>query len=369
MPRMDNVAASDQLVKLLLIGDGKCGKTDFAGMAAADGFNILYMDGDVGAQTIATLPIEARRKIYLMPCGDQLSDSGSLVPTYTGTVKKFISSPTLVWNDSRARLHTALDKDADLENDEFWLIRPSRMDWTSILVLEWTALVNSTMAWAAEEHGVDLAEVDERGKMRSVYQSAGEKLTQYLLMIQRCRMHVIVLSHPAEFVKTKRPDGKTVKETKEGDLKTLWTKMVPKSCSNNHALTMAKYFTDVAWLEPDAMGNRVIDFRIDREKISGGHFNDKFQIRNRDQADKSGFSFADLVKKIGGTVPDRDTGIDHWLTIQTGYEAPGAKKAATLVVPKATTPSNSTVSAPAAVSQVKGLAGLAGLKQRGPAKV
>ena len=115
MPRMDNTAsiAQNQLGKLLLIGDGKIGKTHYAGMAALAGFNVLYMDGDVASQTLATLPDEARKRIYLMKMGDRmLGDTPK--PIMIDTMLSFADSTTFVWNDSeqkRVRINEIEDAD------------------------------------------------------------------------------------------------------------------------------------------------------------------------------------------------------------------------------------------------------------------
>ena len=366
MPRMDNPPAMNQLAKLLLIGDGKCGKTDFAGMAGSYGFNVVYLDGDVGAQTIADLPIEARRNIYLLRCGDSFADNGGIEPNYSLFFKDWISKPQIIWNDTRQRQFSMMDKSQDTEHDEYWILRPARLDHTCVLVIEWTSLAHSAMQWAANESGVDLGEVDERKEMRGVYQAAGEKLTQYLLAIQRAPCHVICLTHPREFVKLTPPPGKTIGNTKEKDMQIAWTKMVPSSSSNNHALSMAKYFTDLAWMQAGLMGKREIDFRIDNQRIGGGHFNDKFEVWNRDKdPQQSGnyFSFKTLVEKLGGTIPGEAAPTDQWLTIQTGYQHT-APKNNTLQAKAATNGSG-----PAKVSLAAPKAGAVNLLARGQSRL
>src|ERR1044072_7409814 len=159
--------------------------------------------------------------------------------------------------------------------------------------------------------------------MRAVYQAAGEKLTYYLEMIRSAPCHVIVISHPREFVKREHPPGKSARQVKEVDLKVLWTKMVPASSSNNHAFGMAKYFTDIAWIEVDAMGTYRVDYRPTPERLSGSHINKILDTRTE-------WSFGNLVKAIGGTLPEQ-VPPDHssWLTIHSeGYKVPDGKKPA-----------------------------------------
>jgi len=364
---MDKPLAGNQLAKLLLIAEGKAGKTDFAAMAAAEGFNVLYLDGDVASQTVASLPLDAKQRIYLLKCGDAFGEGGGIEPNYAHFFKDWISKPMIIWNDSRQRLYSIIDSDKN-EEDEFWLLRPARMDHTCVLVIEYTRLAHSAMQWAANQAGVDLGEVDERKDMRGIYQAAGEKLTQYLLAIQRAPCHVICLTHPKEYVKLTPPTGKTIGNTKEKDMVVAFTKLVPTSSSNNHAFGMSGNFTDVAWMITSVTGDREIDFRIDANKICGGHFNAKFKVANRDKNEKpgSGFTFGTLVRKLGGTVPGKEGApINHWLTIQTGYEPPKKITPKALVVPRKAD------SSPAAPKKVEGtgmsvLAGLK-LKQTGPA--
>lgn len=369
MPRMDQAAPKNQLAKLLLIGEGKCGKTDLAGMAGADGFNVLYLDGDVGAQTIAGLPTQAKQNIYLLNVSDRYTDSGGIETFFAQFFKAWTTKKHIVWNDSHQRPYSVIADGQVNETDEFWTLRPARMDHNTVLAIDsWSSLSQSCMQWAANEYGVDLGEVgDDRKDMRKVYQAAGEKLTQFLLAIQNAPCHVIVLAHPQEFVKTKKPEGKTIRGMAEGDLKVLWTKMVPKSSSNNHALSMAKYFTDVAWLEP-TLTSRFIDFRVDNEKISGGHFNAKLEIGDRDKK-TTGFTFAELVRKIGGTIPTEPQAIDSWLTIQTGYEQVGAKKVVLEVKPGVKVQTAAvTQNPPPNKAPAKGMLNLGALKSTVPAQ-
>jgi hypothetical protein len=132
--------------------------------------------------------------------------------------------------------------------------------------------------------------------MRPVYQAAGNKLTQFLVMIQRVRCHVIVIAHPDEYAKYDKPVGIKVKDQKESDNKLLWTKLVPLSSSKPHSLTMAKYFTDVGWMEASPSGRRLMNFKISDERICGGHFD------GREELEK--YSFANLVTQIGGQLPN-----------------------------------------------------------------
>lgn len=326
MPRASEANPKHQLVKALIVGDGKCGKTDWAARAACAGFNVLYLDADVGSQTIAQIQDrDALSRIFIMNVGDELI-SGGLDYRFVNVYKKFSTAITYRWNDTQAR-EFSVSKDGDPCMDEVWEIRPGQMDYTTILVIDsWTALSQSCMNWACDELGLSIEEIseDERSKMRGVYQAAGEKLTYYLQMIRSAKCHVIVIGHPREFTKTEKSAGKSVTQ-KESEMKVLWTKMVPASSSNNHAFSMSKYFTDIAWIEVDAMGEYKIDFRAANDRMSGSHINARLNTRTDG-------SFVELLKAIGGTVPSEPASFDHWLKIHPAgtysYAAANPKKPA-----------------------------------------
>ena len=51
--------------------------------------------------------------------------------------------------------------------------------------------------------------------------------------------------------------------------------------------------------------------------MSGSHFNE-FKETNEP-------SFAELIKKIGGRIPNGDESVDHWITIHDGYSVKQSK--------------------------------------------
>lgn len=301
---MDSEQETDALAKLLLIGDGKCGKSHFAGMAAAAGFKVLYLDGDVGKPTIQSLPIEARRNIMLLDVADTLL-GGIKDSRFFDTFKEFTTSTTFRWNKTKNQLSS---RKYDEPTDVIVEVKPAKMDSSCILILDsWTGLTESMTTAAALAGNVDL-ETAKTSEMRPVYQMAGIKATQMLQCIRSLRCHVIVLAHPDEYAHTRKPEGRKVSDIKETDLIVEWTKQIPKSTSKPQSLQMAKYFTDVSWMTVSRDGKeRRLDFRLNDGRVSGGHFD----------AEKSTeeYSFANLVKKIGGKVPDGPVDTSHWLNI------------------------------------------------------
>lgn len=182
------------------------------------------------------------------------------------------------------------------------------MDHTCVFVLDsWTGLSESMMTAAGIAHGVDLASATTT-EMRPVYQSAGLKSMQILQCIRSLRCHVIVLAHPDEYTHTIKPEGAKLGKVKETELVIDWTKLIPKSTSKPNSLQMGKYFTDIAWAETNATGNqRLINMRLDANKVSGGHWNDRKSFDD--------FSFGNLVRHLGGQCPSESPSLDAWLAI------------------------------------------------------
>lgn len=301
---MDSEQETEALAKQLIIGDGKCGKSHLAGMAAAAGFKVLYLDGDVGKPTIQSLPIEARRNIILLDVADTLL-GGVKDSRFFDTFKEFTTSTTFRWNKTQGKLSS---RKTDQPTDVILEIKPAKMDSSCILVLDsWTGLTESMTTAAAIAGNVDL-ETAKTSEMRPVYQMAGIKATQMLQCIRSLRCHVIVLAHPDEYAHTRKPEGRKVSDIKETDLVVEWTKQIPKSTSKPHSLQMAKYFTDVSWMTVSRDGKeRRLDFRLNDGRISGGHFNEEKSTEE--------YSFANLVKKIGGRVPEGPVDTSHWLSV------------------------------------------------------
>lgn len=353
MPRANNLAPSQTLGKILMLGDPKAGKSDWAARAAEAGFNVLYFDGDVAGQTIAQLSDEAKSRIYYMDVSDQLV--GDKDPRFIDTLTGFTTSTRYIWNDTKQKEFSIKDgvNEEGFALDEIWEFRPSKLDHYWVFVLDsWTNLAMSGMLAKANDSGVDLADIEKAE--RSMYQGTGNRLTQIAATLQKFPCHVITIGHPDQYEKRRSQDGKTVKEAmKETDQIVEWTKMVPKSSSRPHSLTLGKFFSDVGWIDVGKYGKRELDFTATSARVSGGHLNSKGDPRES-------HSFANVVKSMGGFIPDGTQDTGEALTIHP----PGtylAKKPAQVLGAK---PASSSTTPAAQPSTVKGLGGLVGLKSR-----
>jgi hypothetical protein len=341
--------------KYLICADPKAGKTTWAVEAAIAGFNVLLMDGDVALAAIAQLPEEAKTRIFYMDVSDKLD--GGIEPRMIETVSAFFAASKFLWNDSKQREYSrakdAHDEETGACLDEIWEFRPARFDERWVIVLDsWTTLSYSGMLAKAQDHGVDLADIEKVDM--NLYAGVGNRLTNMLAVIQKARCHFIVLGHPSQFEKTKAPANVRAGEVKAKDRIVEWTKMVPKSSSNPHGLTMGKYFTDVGWIDVGPTGRRELNFIATNQRVSGGHLNSKGDP-------KGDYSFANCVKNIGGRMPDKsDTSLGQGLIIHPpGTYIPAAAKPALALGAKKP---DAKAATPALESQqptqVKGLGGL-----------
>jgi hypothetical protein len=316
VPRMNQIANRPEfnrvLAKLLLIADGKLGKSFYAAMAAKAGFNVLYFDGDVAMATIsgmtkvqppATKPVlspEEASRIYVLSIGDTV-ESGGRDTKMVDVLNEFTKAKVFRWNDTDQRVAKRADTDK-----EVWEIRPGLMGPNDIWVLDsWTSYCESLMQWVGEANGVQVSEAKTH-EMRPVYQGGGLKATEMLQVIRSMPCNVIVLGHPDEYTHTTLKEGVTKGKATEKDQIVDWTKMIAKTVSKPQGLVMPKYFTDVAWMEYSPAGTeRRLNFKPHNDKVGGGHFDG---IKSVDE-----YSFANLCNAIG--VPKPTPQEPAWLKI------------------------------------------------------
>lgn len=292
MPRGNNISKDDLLIKLLLMGFSKSGKTHWTLEAARAGFNLVYLDGDVARQTLAQFPDEIKKRVYYFPIGDTLQTA-----RMCQLVDKMLTTPHYLWNDTKAKSFTGTDS---LEDSAVWELKLSLLTPRDILVIDsWTTLSTSAIRYYALQNGYDLNTFDELNsrQKQQLYQGAGGRLTHICLALKAAPCHVVVIAHPDEYEHRSRPSGAKAGEVKEKDHVIEYTKQIPKSCSKPHGATMAMHFSDVLEIAPTGFKDgRYVDGRPDPSKSTGGRFNQR--------KDSDEYSFVNLVRKIGGLIPD-----------------------------------------------------------------
>lgn len=326
MPLGNEMPVDNQLIKALIIGNSKVGKTHYAMQAAADGFKVLYIDGDVSRPTMQQFDSTALSRVFYLPFGDAIASGGQYIPRFVLLLRQFLSTGTFNWNDTKSRmLQPAHD-----EGDNVWQLNASTFgsDWV-IVIDSWTSISHSIMSAIALNSGIDLADMDKASL--GIYGSANNMATDILSRIRTLNSHVIVIAHPDEYVKYKVKPGNVRDAQRTENREIEWSRMVPKSISRPHAMTMPSYFTDVAWLLVSQMEERIIDFRPAADRDSGGRFDTKLSVQEG--------AFARLVERAGGQVPTDATIADEPALVHIPkYEAPkGTATQPTLMNPSGAT--------------------------------
>jgi hypothetical protein len=353
--------AQDAVVttSLLLLGDTKAGKTYWMMQAAEAGFNVLYIDGDVAAPTLAQLSPAAKQRIFYLPVHDYTNDNGDYINNFAEFFVAFTTTGKFLWNDSLCRQFNLKDYKPE-EGHVVWEIRPSQLGPDTVVIIDsWTTLTQSLITWKADDLGVDLMEIEKFG--REMYTGAGHKATQFLKLLRALPCHLGVIGHPREYVKRSAPKG-SKGLVPEKDMKVDWIQMVPVSTSNPHALTLGANFSAIGWIDVSPTGNRTIDFKPSDSRVIGGPIN-----TNKPVAE---FAYKDFILACGGHVPT-GASADSWLTrYGPGEYAPPGKANPLGVKPALVSPSPVVELSPPADAprKVQGLGGLARLKPKGVMK-
>lgn len=355
MPRGNAMENHTPLLHALILADEKAGKTSWLLAAAEAGFNVLLLDGDVAGPRIHELSDEAKSRVYYMDVSDDLVGNGD--PRMIRVVADFFTSSRYLWNDTKQKAYSrsdSHDEETGACKDEIWEFRPALFDRDWVLGLDsWTTLSYSAMLAKGQDLGVDLADIEKAEQ--NLYQGVGNRLTNIAITQMKARCHTVVIGHPSQYEKLANPSGEKVKDIKAKDKIVEWTKMIPKSSSNPHGYSLGKYFSDIGWIDCDKWGKRVLNFLKTSERTSGGNLNSKGDPRVDHR-------FVDIVRAVGGYVPDGTQGTGPGLTIHpAGTFIPAVIKPT--ANPLGKKPTSSPVSAPAKVTGVKGLGGLVGMKQ------
>jgi hypothetical protein len=249
VPTQQNVA-----IHLLLLGTTKTGKSDYVARAANDGFTVLYIDSDNGANTLSRVltPEGQSRVIYI-----------STDKPYE-FVKQFTKSAVMRWNVTRDSefigMATAKPDDDIIE------IRPSRIQQGVIVAIDtWTSLSFDAMKAAAKGQGSDLADMQDK---LGVYGDANIWLNLILDVMQKWPFHCIVQGHGTTYERKEKPPNTVNPKMKDMIIKD--TTQIPVSSSAPHGASMGSKFNEIGWLEIDRFGKRILSFVPKYDRIGGG---------------------------------------------------------------------------------------------------
>lgn len=93
MPRGNEIKEESKLVRCLLIGPSKAGKTHWSLAAANEGYNVIIFDGDNSRRTISH--IEKNDSIFHFDVNDNMFQ-----PRFAPVIREFCTSRRFVWDDN-----------------------------------------------------------------------------------------------------------------------------------------------------------------------------------------------------------------------------------------------------------------------------
>jgi len=243
---------------LLLIGQTKAGKSRYIVEAVKDGYECIFVDADNSLSTIRDELKDNKEALarlhYFAPSNMEVF------------VVNLLNEGIFRWNETRNSVYSRANA---APTDRLAQIIPSKIPSRVILAIDsWTSLTYSILRNRAAALKVDLTEIDRYS--REIYGGAGFQTTGIAQVIQSLRHHVIVLAHPASYEIKQKPKG-IVGQINEKDMRILEVKQVPISTSLPHGLTIGKYFSQIGNMYvKDPTNQRVLDFKIDANRIGGG---------------------------------------------------------------------------------------------------
>lgn len=259
IPTFDSYPKEHIATHLLLCGDSKTGKSDYAAQAILDGYWALYLDGDNGAETLNFVlkdNIEAQRRLIYIRTSKIFE-----------FMRLFCGDPVMRWNLTQDKQF--INKASANPTDLIVELRASRMPPGFLLVPDsWTAISLQAMDKAAAAESVSLESMGNA--QRKVYGGANAALTAIAKSLQVIRCNVLVQAHAYRYEIKEKPPGKAVVLENEMIIKETLT--VPRSSSGNHGIELVKFFNQCGWLEIDRANKHQISFKDKSGRVGGGTY-------------------------------------------------------------------------------------------------
>lgn len=254
MPQFDQTKTTGLPIRGLIYGAAKRKKTWWAANAAVFGFNVIFIEGDDGTSIISQVSAEARQRVYIVDGRDEADD-----PKYSYLCTKIFKGSDFLW-DEQEKLDQLIRKTAD-KSHTFVEFRKDKLTLNDILVFDsWTAFVRSLIRRYMVDNSIDISTKTKLDKKwhETHYNWTGAMADWALEQLKTFPCNVLVIAHEQSYEKRDKDD----------DTKIVLSKMQPISTSNNQAMRLSKYFSDILYFE--AVGDAVwIDPRMSADRDGG----------------------------------------------------------------------------------------------------
>lgn len=258
MPTLDQPTTNHPGTHLLLIGATKTGKTRYLAGMAIDGFYIVYVDNDNGYGTLMALlkdHPEAQKRVFYIA-----------TQNIWEFCSHFFGRTVFSWNLEQ---DIPFAKGTAKPDDVILTMRKADIPKGVVLAFDsWTSISIRLLEKAAKATGITIEDFREGGQ--DAFGSANRSANQMLMNIQGYPHTVVMQAHPDNYEIRVSPPGQAKDVTKQANqiIKANWE--VPYSVSRPHGFSMGKFFSDIGWMGIDPVGKFTLDFRQQKDRVSGG---------------------------------------------------------------------------------------------------
>lgn len=229
---------SDQVAKKVLVyGASGSGKTRAVGQLA-NKYNLIWLDGENGWETLKQLPKEAQARIELI----RIPDTKDL-PMFAETVAKILTGAPCKVDDATGKVnHPLREKD----KRPYTEVHMAEVDRDTILVIDSiTQLVSSVtfqiIKGKPDDYKLDW---DDWGNL-------GVVMNKLLTYIQAARYHVVAITHENIVTNVDKSEA-----------------IVPVGGTRNFSRNTGKYFGDVVYMEVKNKKHMAASSTVFSNKIS-----------------------------------------------------------------------------------------------------
>lgn len=236
-------------LRQFVYGAPKTRKTLYAGSAAIAGYNVLLFESDRSEKILTTLPPEAQARIHHFDIADDIAKSRAAYELSVFIDFMFRRVP--FWWDCRDRKFGVVEPVASVPR---YRIDTTQLGLNDIIVIDsWSSLANSLMLRYNNEHNRN--PLDAPKSEWDGYGWCGRMAEGILASLVAAPCHVIVIGHTDVF------------EKRSGD-RVIDTRLIPKSTSRPHGLSLGKYFDDFLYFR--AAGQKTyIETGLSNEREGG----------------------------------------------------------------------------------------------------
>lgn len=244
------IEEGDGLLRLVMYGAAKTGKTHFATTLADLGYNVILADIDFGYHVTKKLTPRGQNNTLVLPVRDGPKRANGLWAVVGLCMRE---DPFILNDDTGEVVHL---QGQIVPEHNYLRISPNNLNSNDVVIVDsWTALCHSIVVEYCLRNNIKLEEAAKQEW--DGYAWCGMMATRILFALRNLNCHLILIGHEDHHEK-RSADQKTV----------LSSRIQMKSTSGNHAKTIIDKFSDVLYFTVGG-GKRKIDLRVAANRDGG----------------------------------------------------------------------------------------------------